>query len=211
MTRAKRKQNVITLRSAVEEFILSRKVNGGSSTTTRWYRSMFKLFVQQFGDLALDEIGRPEVRRYISTLQDQSQRFINALQKPTQDGPLSRETQRDHIRALRIFFNWCVIEYGLAETPMAGIKMPPKQRRASKHIVEEEIIKLFAATGKDENGIRDRAILAFLLDSGCRAEGLVNLTVADVDLGKIRALVDEKYDKQRLVFFSNYTAQVLKA
>src|SRR5258708_32620762 len=93
---------------------------------------------------------------------------------------------------------------------MAHIKLASKQCRASKHVVDEDFVKLFAAPSKDENGIRERAIRAFLLDTGCRAEGLANLTVADVDLEKKCALVDEKFGKQRLVFFSTFTAQALK-
>lgn len=62
-----------------------------------------------------------------------------------------------------------------------------------------------------EANTRDRAILAFLLDTGCRAGGVVALKIADVDLVEKRAFVTEKGDKTRVVIFTSFTADCLRA
>ncbi len=59
-------------------------------------------------------------------------------------------------------------------------------------------------------GIRDRAILAFLTDTGCRAGGLLTLRLDDLDLTAGKALVSEKFDKSRVVPFTPYTAELLR-
>jgi integrase len=57
---------------------------------------------------------------------------------------------------------------------------------------------------------RDRALLLFLADTGCRVGGLVGLTLSDLKVRRRWALVTEKFDKSRLVFFPEVTAEALR-
>lgn len=59
--------------------------------------------------------------------------------------------------------------------------------------------------------IRDNALVLFLADTGCRVDGLVGLRLADLDLDACQALVIEKGDKARRVFFSEATRAALLA
>lgn len=70
---------------------------------------------------------------------------------------------------------------------------------------------MFEAAGDGEAGIRNRAILAFLLDTGCRAAGLCSMNVGDVDLEGRRAVVTEKGNKTRAVIFTQATAAFLQS
>ena len=61
------------------------------------------------------------------------------------------------------------------------------------------------------NEIRNNALVPFLADTGCRVSGLVGLRLADLDLDTCQALVTEKGEKPRRVFFSEATRAALLA
>jgi len=71
-------------------------------------------------------------------------------------------------------------------------------------------VKLFNATGDNVAGQRDRAILCFLADTGCRLNGLITLTLERLELADRRALVHEKGDTDRIVVFTIYTKHMLR-
>jgi site-specific recombinase XerD len=59
--------------------------------------------------------------------------------------------------------------------------------------------------------LRDRALILFLVDTGCRVGGLCGLELQDLDLAAQRAIVKEKQGKARFVFFAPATARALEA
>ena len=68
---------------------------------------------------------------------------------------------------------------------------------------------MFLATKDDVEGTRNRAILAFLTDTGCRSGGLRGLTLDRLDIQAGRALVLEKGERARFVPFKDLTAALL--
>ena len=60
-----------------------------------------------------------------------------------------------------------------------------------------DVVALLDACLDNTAGLRDKAILLFLLDTGCRAGGLFSLKVDDLDLQHLRANVLEKGEKGR--------------
>ena len=68
---------------------------------------------------------------------------------------------------------------------------------------------MILACGDDLAGIRNRALLLFLLSSGARREGVATLTVDRLNLAKLQATVIEKGNKPRVVAFDQLTAQAL--
>ncbi len=93
---------------------------------------------------------------------------------------------------------------------MDGVKLPKKGKRAPKGITSEDLQKLLKGIEDLRFPERDRALLLFLADTGCRVGGLVGLTLADLNLGRRWAVVNEKFDKSRSVFFSQVTAEAVR-
>ncbi len=58
--------------------------------------------------------------------------------------------------------------------------------------------------------VRDRAILLFLADTGCRAGGAAKLKLQDLDIDHLKAMVTEKGEKTRPVWFGEKTATALR-
>lgn len=88
-------------------------------------------------------------------------------------------------KAIRAFLNWFEEEDELPDwkNPIHKVKKIGEQnRQALPGITPEEIQKLISACGKKRMGIRDRAILYFLYDTGVRVTEMCDLKIEDVNL-----------------------------
>lgn len=128
---------------------------------------------------------------------------------------LSAWTQRGRVRAVKRFCLWLQrrglltgdFSFKLPRVPSA----PPKAMRWSDLTTLLNHITTQANDG-DRWAIRDRALLLFLADTGCRSGGLRGLTFEDLDLSRRRAIVREKGrggPKARTVYFGAETKTAL--
>lgn len=201
---------MITVSQACEDFLLASHADGLKEATIKWYRSLLNKLCRVIGHVPINKVTATKLRQYIKSLYDQKQKYVNADQRPVVDESLSEETVRSHIRALHRVWNWFTVEYDLEQNPMTNIKRPARIEPKVKAISDEDSVKLFDATSDDIYGIRDRAILAFLADTGCRSGGILSLELERLNLEEKYAIVYEKYDKKRKVFFTKATKLLLQ-
>lgn len=182
------------VKDAINEFLTACKADGLAAATRRWYKSLLNHYAAVHGDLQIPHVKAVLIRHYIGDLRDSS---------------YSADTIHGHIRALHRFWSWCSREYKL-ENPMANIRYPKQPRpEASKAADHDDVDKLLAVCGSGPTSRRDRAIIAFLVDTGCRAAGLTGLKWSDVDFPRRRAYVTEKGAKRRAVHFGVETRAYL--
>lgn len=197
------------LSAAIEDFLLSLQADGLSPATSKWYRSVLHSFLRDFPPSEFEHIKAGDVRAYIVKLRERIA-YKDAPQKPSSGHKMSVASVDSHVTALHSFFSWCAREYELPN-PMENIRRAPRRSPKVKAISSEDFVKLFDATADTDGGTRDRAILAFLADTGCRLAGLVHLKCSDLDLDARRAVVTEKGNKTRKVVFTHTTARLLFA
>lgn len=196
------------LRLALNKFIIAQTADGLKDSTLNWYLSLLSKFIDHYPDKTISEITTDELRLYIVHLRGLDARWQG--EEREQAGRLSPDTINAHTRALHKFWSWVALEYEI-KNPMRSIKYPRKPDAKPKAISLDDVGRLYDATGDDLVGVRNRALLAFLIDTGCRAGGLLALRPDDVDIQRRRAIVTEKGDKTRTVFFTEWTADVLSA
>lgn len=122
---------------------------------------------------------------------------------------LAHESVSDFIRSLHRFFSWCSGEYGI-DNPMHRIAFPRKIEQPPKAIALSDVLLLLSECDSTTlAGIRDAAIVLFLLDTGCRAAGLCGLDDAEVDMMNRIAIVREKGERTRALTFTPRTARAL--
>jgi integrase/recombinase XerD len=200
------------LEEAIEEFLLSVESDGRRPGTITWYKRILKPFRNTFQGKPLDEISTPMIRQFLVGLRRRTSRYTSGEgTRPTILGGLSEETISAHRRVLRRFWSWSVIEYGLSRNPMANIKPAPHIRPDPKGVSLDDVRAIFQVTGQNVYGARDRAILMFLLDTGCRAQGICTLRYDNLELDQKRAILGEKGRSNRAVFLSDLTIDFLKA
>lgn len=182
-----------TLNEALETFNLSNIAEGKAAKTVSSYDDRIKQFIKVLGgDTPISKIATNDIRQYLA---DRRQ-------------TLAKATVDSDIRSLHRFFKWSAEEYDIPN-PMKNIRRPKPAQAKVKAINPADFIKMLEATTDDDMGIRDRALLSFLADTGARRGGAEGLQKSDVDLVRRRALVTEKGMKQREVRFSYYTSRLL--
>ena len=91
-------------------------------------------------------------------------------------------------REVRCFFNWLVDGRYLRDNPFRGIKNVRLPQRIVEPFSPADIAQLMAACDSATAlGLRDRAMVLCLLDTGLRCSELVQLTLDDLDLETRRA------------------------
>lgn len=195
--------------SAMTEFLMALEADGVRPATLKWYASLLSAFVSRFDGLELENVSTQMLRQYLVELRRRASRYTAAPQRPEITGGVSNETVRAHVRALRGFFAWCQREYRLPLNPMENIRQPKRVSGPPKAISLEDVTALLAVCPDDPEGRRDRALIAFLLDTGIRAQTVFKLQLAQLDLERRRAFVQEKGQSTRSVYFTERTAALL--
>ena len=118
-------------------------------------------------------------------------------------------TVKDYYVCLRSLFDWMVAQKLIGETPLALIAKPQAREESKAPLSTEQLAALFQAVEHSADPLRNRAILALLLDTGCRASEFATMRVKDMDLSNGRCRVRGKGDKYRMLFFGQRTAAIL--
>lgn len=186
---------MISIESAVAEFLLSCAAEGLADSTIRWYRSILGRYADRFKVVSADQMTPHEVRQYLVAMRNLE---------------YSPDTVDDVTRALHRFWKWTALEYEV-KNPMRSIRYPaqPKAKKP-KAVSLDTVIAMFNAASTGLNPVRDRAIIAFALDTGCRAGGICTVLASDVDIAQRKAIVIEKGSKTRSVPFTKVTAALLQ-
>ena len=117
----------------------------------------------------------------------------------------SYSTVHHYYSVVRAFFNWCVREGFLAESPVARMKLrnPPMTvvQPFSSHDVLKmiEVCDLDLRNGAQLLGSRNKAIILMFLDTGLRVSELANIEIDDIDSERGWIKVRGKGAKERVV------------
>ncbi|MFY9382587.1 MAG: tyrosine-type recombinase/integrase [Acetomicrobium sp.] len=184
---------------ALEEFILLRKAEGYSKRTIKDYRYHVGRFFAEH-----PQAWSP---------QDANKTRTAVLSFLGQDdiAPATFNIRRKYLKA---FFSWLVDEGAYTRNPLEGIRARKAEPRIVQHSAEI-LTKLLKLPDKSTYcGRRDYALLCLSIDTAIRPGEALSLTLDDVDLDEMTALVRasvSKTRKSRTLPFSLETAKALKA
>ena len=199
------------LTEAIEALCIATRVNGRSARTVESYRQKLMPLLTFVGNVPVEMITVDDLQRYIADLMDPRTLYAGHPSHRQVEGTLSPFTVASHVRACRRLFNWLVEEDRIETSPMRRIRTPQPKRREPKGIIRQDFLALLETTeGGSLDDLRDRAIIFFLADTGCRVGGLCGLQVQDVNLGDRLAVLTEKGEKTRLVPFTKTTVQAIQ-
>ena len=176
---------------AVAAFLAGVRGEIADATVTR-YGTALGAFVAFVGDVPLGSLGPADVRAF------RAARLQNGL---------SPFTVNSDLRALRRLYGWLVRE-GLAAANMPrGVPFVRTPKDVPKAITPDDLSLILAQLANEPP--RDRALVLFLVDTGCRVAGVVGLTLDRLSIDGRRAIVTEKGSKARAVYFTDITAAAL--
>lgn len=103
-------------------------------------------------------------------------------------------------RSVRAFIRWCFSEGELKVNVISGIPAPKQSDNPVPIIEVDDLRKLLAQTaGTDWRSRRDRALVLFMLDSGCRRAEVTGVELDDIDMDRGEVVVLGKGGSKRII------------
>lgn len=168
----------------VEAFLAAKRIDGCRPKTIKGYRERLKLFMTQCSK-PVQQITTDDLREYLAYLVDERHLMDNSVQA--------------HINTLRSFFSWLVDEDNIRKSPMRKIKSLKIDKLRSRHSLTAEQLELVRDGCR---GYKEKALIEFLVSSGCRVSEVAGLRVDDIDWRDRKCKVIGKGNKERTVYFS---------
>ena len=104
-----------------------------------------------------------------------------------------------HINTLRAFFGWLHTEEKIKKNPMSKIKSLKLDKKGARQALTVEELERLRDACKT---YREKALIEFLVSTGCRLSEVAQLRAADLNLADRSVQVTGKGDKDRVVYFS---------
>jgi site-specific recombinase XerD len=175
----------------LSQFLLNLKLLNRSPKTIFGYRRFLEKF---FGDM--DDS--------FSSLT--SDKILYWLQK--NKGDIKDSSYSCRLYILSSFYNFCLLESLVVRSPIKKRWFPRLPKPVPKYLDKGDIAKVRYES--ERTSLRNRAIVEFMLTSGCRIGELHQLNMEDVDLENRTARVVGKGKKIRHVHFSEKCAVLLE-
>ena len=186
----------------LSEFLVDRQARGLSPRTISWYREKLNVF-SAFAK-----------RAHLTTLADLAPNLIRVYLIELAEGH-NPGGVHGFYRALRAFTRWWLSENGAQHQrdPFALVRPPKVPDQVLEPVPLDDLGRMLLTCESDTLlGLRDRAILLGLLDSGCRAQELVDLCVGDyAPLSGMWQVRSGKGGKPRAVFLGERAREALQA
>jgi len=190
--------NERTLSEMIDLYILRCELEGKSEVTVSAYkwtlgRFLAEVTTRKFPDIA-GSISREHIYGYLSC-------FIEH----------SPATRHRYFREVRCFFNWLVDSNYIERSPFQGMKNIRVPQKIVRPFQAIDVTRMLEACGDDDVGLRDRAMIMTLLDTGLRCSELVQLDYEDLNIESKRIIVRfGKGNKQRVVPFADNCNETLE-
>lgn len=168
----------------VEAFLAAKRIDGCRPKTIKGYRERLKMFMTQCSK-PVQQITTDDLREYLAYLVDERHLMDNSVQA--------------HINTLRSFFSWLVDEDNIRKSPMRKIKSLKIDKLRSRHPLTAEQLELVRDGCK---GYKEKALVEFLVSSGCRVSEVAGLRVDNIDWRDRKCKVIGKGNKERTIYFS---------
>lgn len=170
----------------VNSFISSKKVEGCSERTTKYYEETIIRFIDDSNKF-IKNIETDDIRNYLSQYKEKSD---------------CGSTTIDNIRRiLSSFFSWLEDEDYIVKSPVRRIHKIKTAQLVKDTLSDENIEQL---RDNCEN-IRDLSLIELLISTGMRVGEIVNINKKDINFEDRSCIVLGKGNKQREVYFDAKT------
>ena len=124
---------------------------------------------------------------------------------------ISNRTLGRYYSSLNSFFIYSIEHEYIESNPLKFIDYPKYTKKVPEYIYESQLEKLLNEKTSEniEIELRNKLIIYLLLDTGVRVSELVNIKVSDIDIEERIIKVFGKGSKERFVFFTSKTKEIL--
>jgi integrase/recombinase XerC len=179
-----------------------------SNRTVVFYSSRLRSLVSELGDRELSTITIDDLRAWRAMLARKTERWGGASKHGVEQGGYSPHTIHQYVRGCRRFFKWLFEEGHIESNPAKRLELPRLPAQYRRGIPDADRDRIIAAASTNA---RDYAICRLFADSACRLGGMAGLRIRDLHLERRRAVIREKGEKERMIFYSTVTQEALRA
>ena len=124
---------------------------------------------------------------------------------------ISNRTLGRYYSSLNSFFIYSIEHEYIESNPLKFIDYPKYTKKVPEYIYESQLEKILNEKTSEniEIELRNKLIIHLLLDTGVRVSELVNIKVRDIDVEERIIKVFGKGSKERFVFFTSKTKELL--
>lgn len=187
----------MTLKLAFDNFILAKKMQCLTEKSIKNYKEFIIPFMRVIGhNTDVKEITQEDVIQYILSVTERS---------------ISISTKGTYIRHLKVFLKWiseeCEVIYDVSK-----IKIPKCAKKNIRVYSNDEIRLIFDSVQTTEVWltIRNKLMIALMLDSGLRRNEVVNLQRGNIFIDENYISILGKGNKERVVPLGNTSVILLK-
>ncbi|MEP0806739.1 MAG: tyrosine-type recombinase/integrase [Chloroflexota bacterium] len=183
-----------------ETFLITRKAEGKTAATVRYYQNHLRIFLAWCEAQAVTQVR--------DVTPDLLRRFLLAMAERHNAGGV-----HGIYRVVRAF-----LRFVEAEEVIPGWTSPTRKVKAPKVTLDpilgvtlEDAAAMLDTCDKTFTGARDRALILALLDTGARVSEFLAIDLADVDAAGAVLLKHTKGRRPRMVYLSQKTRRALRA
>lgn len=174
----------------LKAFIEAKSVEGRSEKTLNRYSYMLEKMLSEMGKPAA-KVNANDIRAYLANERERG---------------LSGRSLEGVRQIMSTFFNWTVREGLISKNPMSNIGAIKFKKDIKLPFSSLEIEMLKQGCETD----RDRALVDFLLSTGCRIGEVCRLKTESIDFQRLELTVLGKGNKERVVYLTEVAAASLK-
>jgi site-specific recombinase XerD len=191
---------------AYRQFLLQQRAEGKRPETLKWHEYQLPRFIcwcKERDIATIEEWRCHHGTQFLTWLREQRHSKTGK--------PLSEWSIHTAVRSIKVFLHWLIEEGELPDnaTRELTVKTPDD---VPKPFAESDLSRLWSVVQRGEGWRRrhDEALLAFLLDTGCRVGEVVSLNVGDLDLEEGTASVSGKNGGYVVVFSVKTAAKLAR-
>ncbi len=201
---------MINISKALELFLFDRELKGNTKKTIENYMQQVTYFINYLSsDIDVTEITLETLRSYQYYLLKKD-RYDNHPFNINDNIPISKITVQSYLRQLRVFIKYLYDEGYIKEDLTKKFKLPKAPNKVIEILTDEEIeILLDLHKENSELQLRNKCIIALMLDSGLRRNEVLDLRYDHIFLTQNYIKILGKGQKERLVPLGLMTKKLL--
>lgn len=174
----------------LEAYMSAMRIQGRSEKTLERYQYIIDR-MREVVKVSTREITVYHLRQYLASEKERG---------------ISDRTLEGTRQVFSAYFNWLQREDLIEQNPTANLGAIKCQKKIKVTYTEVDIERLKFGCAN----LRDRAIIAFLMSTGCRISEMTQLDRTDIDLVNLECTVLGKGNKERTVYLDPVTGMLIK-
>jgi len=167
-----------------------------AKTTLKTYKRTLELIAKHFGDAPITSISMDHITNIRKDFIDRGAKigYLNKI-----------------LMLIRLVLKYSFEELQLDVMPWQRIKLPPKPRSEVRYLSQGELDRILAYIPNDTiQGVRTKAVLTTMLDTGMRISEVLSLNRDTIDWQDRSAFIIGKGSKKRKVLFQDWSLWWIK-